>query len=188
VLALSLAGWSFVVAAVSVAIALAGFLVNFDAIRTERDDRRQSIGDEWAREWGRQRPLVYPRVPQKIGGTYPQRHLKLKNGGRGPALDVEGELRERRNKGDFHWGQLSAGAIAAGDKEVVPIAGPPMSPKWSIVSGVIRYSDLVSGTYVTRFDLRGDGDEELEIVDSPAGAHTGGPEQLETGRIARRAV
>src|SRR2546423_5119072 len=136
-LALSLAGWSLVVAAVSVGIALAGFLVSARSIRTERDDRREGMGDAWAREWAAQRPVVYPRLPA-VNPSGGQVYLKLKNGGRGPALNVEGDLTLREDEGEHRWGGLSVGAIAAGDEEVGPLAGPRLSPPWSRISGELR--------------------------------------------------
>lgn len=169
--ALSLAGWGLLVAVASgfaalvgVAIALAGFFVNRAAIRGEKDDRRQAMSDEWSREWARQWPLLYPRLPSEIGG---QRYLKIKNGGRGPALNVQGELRIRDSDGEKRWGGLSTGAIAAGDEEIVGITGPLIAPPWPRVSGELRYMDLADGTYVTHFDFQNGSDGDLEVVLHP---------------------
>lgn len=137
------------VGAVGLAIALAGFLVNYGAIRGEGTDRKKAMEDAWAREWAAQQPLVYPRLPSNRGaGSGP--YLKLKNGGRGPALNVVGKLTYRHGAHE-PWGEVSTGALAAGDEEVVEIAGPRETPPWPFISGELRYQDLVGGLYVTPF-------------------------------------
>jgi hypothetical protein len=179
-LALSLAGWSFAVATASVVIALAGFLVNFLSIRGETKDRREALGDAWAREWAAQRPFVYPLLPKEGAGVR-QSYLKLKNGGRGPALNVVCELTFRQDAPDQPWGGFSTGALAAGDEEAFAIGGPRLAPPWARLSGVVRYMDLVNGAYVTRFEFRtGDDGGVLELVlhpqeHTPAGADEAQP-------------
>src|SRR5579859_4130597 len=61
---------------------------------------RGAIGDAWAREWAAQRPVIYPLLLDEWlsgqGDAYPgssnRRLFPLKNGGRGPALNVTGVL------------------------------------------------------------------------------------------------
>src|SRR4051812_5274810 len=65
------------------------------------------VGNGWAREWAAQRPLVYPRVPVETFGGGGPTHLKLMNGGRGPAINVRGELILREDEGDQPWGGVS---------------------------------------------------------------------------------
>ncbi len=159
---LSLAGWSLIVAAVGVTIALGGFLTNALAIRGERTDRRQASEDAWAREWASQRPVVYPRVPSRDAEM-----LTFKNGGRGPALNVEGELLIRGKDGQSTpWSDLAVGTIAVDDEETAVLA-PATAPPWPRVSGELRYTDLVGGSYVTRFDFSALTRDDLRVVVHP---------------------
>jgi Bacteriophage holin family, superfamily II-like len=82
---------SLIVGSIGLLVAVAGFIVNWRAIRREQSDRRQEIEDAWAREWASQRPVVYPlALPQWTDRSPASRArlLPLKNGGRGPALKV----------------------------------------------------------------------------------------------------
>lgn len=161
---LSLGGWSLIVAAVGTVIALAGYVKNARAIDDEKRDRRDAIDAGWAREWAAQRPVLYPQRPT-LGATGPGglTTLAVKNGGRGPALNVEGELTLRGER----WGGILVTPIAAGDVETALIAGPRVAPPWPRMSGELRYKDLVGGDYVTRFDFRPNADGELELFVHP---------------------
>src|SRR4051794_1491895 len=94
---------STAIAIAGVVIALAGSFVNGWQIRSERNDRKQQISDEWAKEWAAQRPVVYPLPTQSWaspldGPPYFGSNAKLvplMNGGRGPALNVHGEIQCR---------------------------------------------------------------------------------------------
>jgi hypothetical protein len=90
---MSLTSWSFVVAAIGavtgiggLVVAVAGWLSSKSSIEQEQRDRQKAIEDAWAFEWAAQRPLIYPRFPVRSGMT-PQ-NLLIKNGGRGPAINV----------------------------------------------------------------------------------------------------
>jgi len=155
----SLAVWSLIVAGISVAIALAGFVVNAAAIRGEQSDRKQAIGDAWAREWAAQRPVVYPLAGDKLVGT----RLPLKNGGKGPALNVAVDL-EYDNKGKLEsLGRITAGNIAAGDVENA-VSGLGLMPAWHLISGQITCTDLAGGRYTTPFKFAQGPRGELELT------------------------
>jgi hypothetical protein len=146
---LSLAGWSFIVAAAGFVVAALSYLANRNAIRREETDRRKANDDAWAREWAAQRPVIYPVLTGATSAPF----LPLKNGGRGPALNVEGELEYRSNgKLEGTW-RIIAGTIAAGDVEKGLISPQALAPPWHGVSGLIRYADLAGVRYRTRFEF-----------------------------------
>jgi hypothetical protein len=164
-------------------IGLAGFLVNWRQIRAERADRKEQSEAEWAREWAAQRPLVYPLPlrewvmatdgPPYFGSN--AMSIPLKNGGRGPALDVHVAV-EARSQPDGAWYQRETlrATIAAGDLFNARISPNPGIQHWIGSKGVVRYRDLAGGWYETPF----------EGVPGPGGEidlRVGEAQQLETG-------
>lgn len=144
---MSLAGWSLIIAIAGVGLAALTFVTNRQAIRNEQADRKKAIEDAWAFEWAAQRPVLYPVLSRIMA----KQVLPIKNGGRGPALNVVAELEYHNDKGeaDGHW-VVSFGPVAAGDVEEAAI-GPRLSPPWRGISGVLRYGDLAGGRYETPF-------------------------------------
>jgi len=157
------------------AVAIAGFLVNRRAILSEQTDRKQEIDDAWAREWAAQRPVVYPlALPEwayrSAGSRYAVagngRLLPLKNGGRGPALDVRGEVTASTPDGTEYSCEILASPIAADDLLDARIVPHPGIQHWENARGVIRYKDLAGGSYETRFRRSlGPGSELVLTVD-----------------------
>jgi hypothetical protein len=101
---------SLLIAGGGLIVAVVGYLTN-----------RSAIKDAWAREWAAQRPIVYPLAlhawvsrQSPYDGAYRANLLPLKNGGRGPALNVRGTLVVSKQDGD-HEREIVAGTIAAGD-------------------------------------------------------------------------
>jgi hypothetical protein len=131
------------------------------------------MGDEWAREWARQRPVVYPLALRawayrEAGGPYEvigsARVLPLKNGGRGPALNVTGEVSATSPDGTQYECQILGGTIAAGDLFDARIVPHPGIQHWGTATGVIRYSDLVGGLYEARFEFSLTDGNELALL------------------------
>jgi len=148
-----------VLGAAGLIVAVLGFLVNSLAIRREQGDRKRQFDDEWAREWASQRPVVYPLALFEWthrSGRYElpgnARLLPLKNGGRGVALEVKGEMTATTPDGTSYSRELLAGPIAAGDLLDARIAPNPGIEHWQHATGVIRYRDLAGGAYETRFE------------------------------------
>jgi hypothetical protein len=158
---------------VAVGIALAALVVAFlsfafglwqshkgtVAIRQEQTDRKDQIGYFWASEWARQRPVVYPVLTSKWlsqGGVAPMAtRIPLKNGGRGPALNVGGVVIETegvREPRDIH---ILAGTIAAGDEVEARLPEPGVR-YWQGANGTLEYTDLVGGSYTTPFTINQD--------------------------------
>lgn len=164
--AVSLAGWSLIVAIVGLVVAALAFLSNRSAIASERADRLTAFEDAWAREWAAQRPLVYPvletivRVERVSGLTV----LPLKNGGHGPALNVVGRLaiRDDAGLGTGSW-CVSVGTLAAGDA-VSGSLSPSLAPPWAALSGSLTYGDLAGGEYETPFEFSIGSAGQLELV------------------------
>jgi hypothetical protein len=65
------------------------------------------------------------------------------------------------------FGGVVVGTVAPGDVETGVISGPRIAPPWSRVSGVLRYSDLAEGSYVTRFEVRRARGGDFEIFVYP---------------------
>jgi hypothetical protein len=110
------------------------------------DAAKKGLDDEWSREWARQRPVVYPQPSLEwVRGEIPRKNfLPLKNGGRGPALNVHGRITEW-SEGEATARPFVAGTIAAGDVLEARIA--TSVNEWSKSTGLIVYSDLVGGNY-----------------------------------------
>lgn len=144
---------------VSLVVAISFGLVNFRAIRKEHRDRERQIEDEWTREWAAQRPLVYPlALPEWALASEGTRYrrgnadlLPLKNGGRGPALNVTGSVTATLGVGATYEREIVAGTIAAGDLLDARVSGPGVHD-WTRAEGVLLYRDLVGGGYQTRFE------------------------------------
>ena len=163
---------SFWLASASLLIGAGGLGVAIVGYRSNR----ASIGDAWAREWAAQRPVIYPALPQewlsgRSGGNahFSNCHLfPLKNGGRGPALNVTGTLEVTSDSKTLEH-QILSSTIAAGDvldARLVPPVGKPAD--WARAHGVITYSDLAGGRYTQRFTLtKAPGDELELILDQP---------------------
>jgi hypothetical protein len=157
---------SLIVAFGSLAVALGGYRAT-----------KRAISDEWAREWAAQRPVVYPLVlrawayregggPYEVSGN--ARVLPLKNGGRGPALNVNGEVTAATPDGTRYERKLIAGTIAAGDLFDARVVPHPGIENWGTAEGVIRYGDLAGGLYEVRFECSlGPGSELVMIVHDP---------------------
>jgi len=132
---------------------------------------RKAIDDAWTREWAAQRAVVYPVLlddwlsgkgaPYHRGGHI--RLLPLKNGGRGPALNVGGVLTVT-TEGDEHRHELLASTIAAGDLLDARLVPPCEEPAaWSSAHGAITYRDLAGGTWEQSFDFQKGPQGELEV-------------------------
>jgi hypothetical protein len=146
-------------ATATVLLALATFWL---VLMTKRavEVTRKGLDDEWGREWARQRPLVYPYTPVEWAqGHQPRKTvLLLKNGGRGPALNVRGAVTATSHD-EQYTRAIVAGTIAAGDSLEARIEAPGIDD-WSTASGVLSYSDLAGGDYEARFEFElGPGDE-----------------------------
>lgn len=156
----------------SLLVAVGGFIVNALAIRREAADRKQQIDDEWAREWAAQRPLVYPLALRdwayasegtryRLGNA---RVLPLKNGGRGPAVNVRGTVTAKSPDGTTYERQIIAGTIAAGDLFDARLVPHPGVQHWLGASATIQYSDLAQIEYKTRFDFPEGPHGEIEVT------------------------
>lgn len=160
--------WSTVALIVSLALSAASLLVAFGGFMLNR----RAIGDEWAREWAAQRPVVYPLALHEwthaLGeGRYRggnARLLPLKNGGRGPALDVQGEIQcvSEPDKTPYTR-QILAAPIAAGDLFDAELTPHPGVVHWLGAEGVIRYRDLAGGSYETRFSCAAGPNGEITL-------------------------
>jgi hypothetical protein len=158
VVGLSLAGWSLVIAIAGIVIAVATFANNHMAIRREQADRRKAIEDAWAFEWAAQRPVIYP-VLSEISAVA---RLPVKNGGRGPGLNVTAELHQRLpDSGDAMQWDVSLGKVAVGDIERAGFGVPGVFPYWEHVFGVLRYRDLAGVHYSHPFQFSRNADGEL---------------------------
>jgi hypothetical protein len=158
---LSLAGWSLAVAIAGFVIAVATYLTNRRAIRREEADRKKAIEDAWAFEWAAQRPVLYP-VLSRIAAVS---QLPVKNGGRGPALNVVAELEQHNEDGGIIYWEVSVGNVAAGDVEVAGFgAGGGFVPTWSRISGVLSCTDLAGGEYRQSFRFSKGARGELQLA------------------------
>lgn len=112
---------------------------------------KRGLDDDWAREWAGQRPVVYPLTSVEWAqGHIPRKTvLPLKNGGRGPALNVHGTITAGPGEARYERA-IIAGTIAAGDLLEARIEEPGIHD-WTTASGVLRYSDLVGGSYESGF-------------------------------------
>jgi len=146
------------------AVAIMGYLSN-----------RRAIDDAWVREWAAQRPVVYPVLLDDwlagqgtaYHGTENGRLFPLKNGGRGPALNVKGVIAV--TSGDDHEHMILASTIAAGDLLNARLAPPAAAPaEWVAAEGSITCSDLAGGMWEQRFGYTRGPSGELELrLDEP---------------------
>jgi hypothetical protein len=155
------------VAIVSLVIGGGGLAVAILGYRSNR----KAIEDSWVREWAAHRPVVYPVLLDEwlsgSGAAYQQgghkRLLPLKNGGRGPALNVRGVLTVTADNND-HVHEILASTIAAGDllnARLVPTCEAPAD--WSSARGTITFSDLAGGAWEQPFDFNKGPHGELEL-------------------------
>jgi hypothetical protein len=158
---MSLAAWSFLIATLGLVISVLSYFSSRGAISREQTDREKAIDDAWSFEWASQRPVVYPVLSGVVSGSTA---LPLKNGGRGPALNVVAELEYRNQDGkpDGAWRRV-VGTIAAGDV-VTAIIGPSVAPPWAGISGVLRFGDLAGGEYEAPFRFSPGPDGQLELT------------------------
>lgn len=151
-------------------VSVLGFVTNWVAIRREQADRKEAIEAGWAGEWAAQRPVVYPLVlrdwaygsegsPYRLGNA---RVLPLKNGGRGPALNVSGLLSATSSDGTAYKRTLLAGTIAAGDLFDARVIGGVID-NWMTVSGWIRYFDLTGAQWETKFEFSEEAGGEIGL-------------------------
>lgn len=163
---------SLVVALSGVAIGIIGYRSNATAIRREQTDRQEQLDAFWASEWAAQRPVVFPVLlpewtSRRPNGRYHSNsHLiPLKNGGRGPALNVRGRVSVSAGGGRAHRCGVVAGPIAPGDLLDAQMATVPPNA-WTEIRGVLEYQDLVDKCYETVFEFtRGHGGEPLLKVE-----------------------
>ena len=164
-------GWSALVAIGTLALAGATGWLGLQS--------KRGVDDAWAREWAAQRPIVYPHPlrdwayasegsPYRLGN---QKVLPIKNGGRGPALDVRGEVHTRDPRDNVAYSRtIIAGTIAPGDLFDSRIVPQPGIQHWLGAVGVLRYHDLVGNEWQTRFRVvEAPGNEmafETEIADT----------------------
>jgi hypothetical protein len=158
---------SFWVAVASLLIGLAGLAVATLGYRSNR----KAIDDAWTREWAAQRAVVYPvLLDDWLSGNGPAYHhdgrmrlLPLKNGGRGPALNVRGVLTvTSANNDQVH--DLLASTIAAGDLLSARLVPPCEAPAaWSSAHGLITYQDLAGGAWEQCFDFKKSPQGGLEL-------------------------
>lgn len=159
---------SFWLAFVSLIIGLGGLVVAIMGYWSNRG----AIGDAWAREWAAQRPVIYPLLLDEWlsshGDGYQDssrgRLFPLKNGGRGPALNVTGKLTVTSGTSSLEH-QILGGTIAPGDllnARLVPASGPPA--EWAGAHGAIAYGDLVGGAYEQRFSFTKETGGELKLT------------------------
>jgi hypothetical protein len=143
-------GWSALVAIGTLALSAGTVWLGVQA--------KKQVDGEWAREWAAQRPEVYPLMTHEwVRGTglYDRRRrnlLPLKNGGRGPALNVHGEITAVSSDGREYKRKILAGTIAPGDV-LDGRTAPDEVEVWRTVRGVLRYRDLVEGAYETHFEF-----------------------------------
>jgi hypothetical protein len=145
------------VGAAGVIVAVAGFASNSLSIRREERDRKQQIREEKERQWSAQRPVVYPLAdPRWTEGTGPyeydrSRRIPLKNGGRGPALNVEGEVHGLAPGEIPYECRIVAGTIGVGEQLDGRIVPPPGVQYWDGAAGTLHYVDLRGVSYASRF-------------------------------------
>jgi hypothetical protein len=133
---------------------------------------KTQLDDAWAREWAAQRPEVYPLLerdwvyganvgPYASGNS---RVLPLKNGGKGPALNVRGEV-IAVSLGNTYTREIIAGTIASGDLFDARIVPHPGVRDWQEAKGVLRYTDLAGGFYTGHFEFtQAEGNELVAVV------------------------
>lgn len=158
-------GWSALVAIGTLGLAGATVWLGFQA--------KKEVSDAWAREWAAQRPEVYPLLT--LDWTSMRREtpyftrrgqlLPLKNGGRGPALNLRGKLRGVYGGQEYTY-EIIAGTIAPDElldaRIIPPVRG------WPDIEGEIEYEDLVGGKYKGRFSLSVvEGTSELVVTTLP---------------------
>lgn len=153
-------------AAVATTLVAAVTLWIVTATRSMVSAAKKGLDDDWAREWAAQRPVVYPLASVEWAqGHIPRKTvLPLKNGGRGPALNVHGTVAAGPGDARYERG-IIAGTIAAGDLFEARIEGPGIHD-WNDARGVLRYSDLVGGSYESGFTCSlASGSELMVTVD-----------------------
>lgn len=151
---------SLVVGGGGLAVAILGYRSN-----------RKAIEDAWVREWAAHRPVVYPVLLDEwlsgSGTAYQhgrhKRLIPLKNGGRGPALNVRGSLTVTTESGQ-HVHEILASTIAAGDLLNARLVPPCDAPTgWSGAQGMVTFRDLSGGTWQQPFDFKKSSHGELEL-------------------------
>jgi hypothetical protein len=162
-----------VLAAVSLAYGFLQGRKHNRAIRQEQADRKDQIEAAWAFEWAAQRPLVYPvLLPVWLSPRWEDESpytttkgqlLPVKNGGRGPALNVSGTVITISSTGVTQERQMVAGTIAAGDLLDARLTAPEVDD-WSTVRGKLEYHDLVGGHYLTPFTFSKDPEGVLSVT------------------------
>jgi hypothetical protein len=163
---------SLLVAIGGLAVAIIGYRLNATAIAREQDDRKEESEAGWAREWAAQRPLVYPIIERawvyaSAGSRYQggnARVLALKNGGRGPALNVRGTISAISADGKGYECEILAGTIASGDLLDARIAPDPGVENWVGAHGAVQYVDLVGNTWETRFEFGEEAPGEIAVT------------------------
>jgi hypothetical protein len=156
---------ALIVAAVAAAVSALATVV---AVRVAK----KSNEDRWAFEWAGQRPVVYPLLsldwlrgagayvnPLAMSGQACRGLLPLKNGGRGPALNVR--LTVTSATGEYS-SDVVVGTIGVGDLLDAQLAAPGID-KWSGATGTLSYTDLVEGGYEMPFTVSEDAGQ-LEVV------------------------
>jgi hypothetical protein len=160
---------SFWLALASLLVGGGGLTVAIMGYRSNRN----AIGDAWAREWAAQRPVIYPMLTDewlsgRKGGSSRLsacRLLPLKNGGRGPALNVVGTITVASG-GKMREHRILASTVAAGDVLHARLDPPAAkAADWDSANGSVAYSDLAGGTYEQLFVItKGPGGEfELRL-------------------------
>jgi hypothetical protein len=96
--------------------------------------------------------------------------LPLKNGGRGPALNVHGWIESHTPEGERPYRrQILATTIAANDLFNARISPNSGVQHWIGATAIIRYCDMSGRWYETSFKgARGPGGEIELLVDEPA--------------------
>lgn len=141
---------------------------NSAAIRREQSDREDQIGYFWASEWARQRPVVYPVLTKgwlnTQAGVAPfEEFLPLKNGGRGPALNVRGAITEAMPNGQMQDHRMASGTIAPGDMVEARLPAPGVR-YWSSAAGQLEYTDLAGGSYTVPFVVSNEANGVWEVI------------------------
>ena len=149
---------------------------------------KQELSDAWAREWAAQRPVVYPvPLPEwtyaSEGSAYRlgnARVLPIKNGGRGPAFGVHGEVHTRDPRDGIAYDrQILAGTLGVGDALDARLVPHPGIQHWLGAVGVLRYHDLVGDEWQTRFRVvEGPGNEMSFEINPPVTTAAAGEPEL----------
>lgn len=137
-----------VVALCTLALAAATGVLAFQAWRTIGVQERQLVGA--------QRPYVYPLVTDAWLGdaraTNPM--LPIKNGGNGPAFNVQGAI--YWTGGASAPSALAQTALAGGEETLVRILGEGIQVNFNTARGYLRYTDSTGREWQTHFRYAGD--------------------------------